>query len=126
MVHSIKIPGITCSIVVAGEKLKEYDCPEDDKDENASITKYIETVSESMYSIRITFDSSYRLECEWLLISVIIDGTAAASTALRNHHVAKLPYTQLIAGKIVLNADGSGSQKCFKFATLKTGKPQMH
>jgi hypothetical protein len=126
MVQSIKTLGITCSIVVDGEKLKEYDCPEDDKDENASITKYVEAVHGSMYSIQITFDPSCRLDCEWVYTNIFIDGKSmTCGSMVKSALFAKRPYTFLLEGIHNTRSDRTPSMDCFKFATLKTGMTHL-
>jgi hypothetical protein len=100
--------------------LTEYDDPDqtNDPQNNKTISKYIESVTDAEFSIRFKVSDSYKFDCDFLAFTIVIDGQTVIRSWLSD-------MQQLVEVKGVkqphTDAKYANLHK-FKFTNITTGK----
>lgn len=117
--------GIQVSVQVNGADLPEYEPPESAGHDNARpvITKYIESLDDAVFTIRVIADIPYdwgrgELNESTLSFRVALDGQKVASRCLTHMYPASM-----VDGAETLEPDGGWVEKQFQFTSISTGTP---
>jgi hypothetical protein len=139
-----KVPGIEVAIFVEDKPLIEYDDPENDErlefdpkvllktEDNAAAhfqasntkTKYIKSVSDKEFEIKLSVNSPYEFDvgCDLLCFDIYVDGRKVrAPLLLKTNYSSRDGWSQVISGVRKETGHKSLIQK-FKFATITTSK----
>jgi hypothetical protein len=144
MASNTKVPGIEVAILFEGRPLIEYDDlykEEVSKDENKgevfnldadaaqhqasrTVTKYIESVSDMEFAIKLSVNSPYEFDvgCDLLCFDIYVDGRKVRAPLLfKTNYTSKNGWSQVINGVRKEKGFNSMTQK-FKFASIKTSE----
>ncbi|THX82003.1 hypothetical protein D6D04_03752 [Aureobasidium pullulans] len=109
------LPGIEITVVVDGEDLHEYQ-DTDMEDEENTVTKYVEAVTDANFAIKIKGSRELEYKGEYLSLKVLVDGLCIEKPLIGRERTRKGSYTRLVEG---LNVR-AGYMRKLRFNTLET------
>ena len=91
-------PGIECGIIAQGEPLQEHkvsieestDPKDASLEEATTVTRFIESISDEAFKIKITVKDSHKLDCPALWFCAFIDGERVNGPVLTKQEFALL------------------------------------
>ena len=121
------VPGIHVAVQINGIDVTEYDAPDagDDDAPHSTVTKYIECVDDTHFTIRMGADRAY----QWgylnhaLSLQVYVDGHWVIGKIFKNPNgFFPLPEESVICGREEINPSTNVWElRTFKFASVTTG-----
>jgi len=111
------IPGLEVFVCVDDEPLQEYDDDGDDEGEvehtqfaeyqgARTVGKFVESVSDKEFSIRINLETSYVMDCASLLFPIHIDGKRCWEPVLAKTYYAHSIQGSRVLSRVTINARG--------------------
>ncbi|THY50640.1 hypothetical protein D6C97_06964 [Aureobasidium pullulans] len=109
------LPGVEITVVVDGEDLHEYQ-DTDMEDEENTVTKYVEAVTDANFAIKIKGSQELEYKGDCLSLDVLVDGLRIERPLIGRERTRKGSYTRLVEG---LNVR-AGYMRKLRFNTLET------
>ncbi|TIA62545.1 hypothetical protein D6C77_02681 [Aureobasidium pullulans] len=110
------LPGVEITVVVDGEDLHEYQ-DTDMEDEENTVTKYVEAVTDANFAIKIKGSQELQYKGDCLSLDVLVDGLRIQRPLIGREATRNGGYTRLVEG-LKVNA---GYMRRLRFNTLETG-----
>ena len=121
------LPGIEVTVWANGETLEEYDAENDIViHENAvaashqqarTVTKYIESTTGQVFSVKINVKAPYKLDCPRLSFTFRVDGQCVDKPLMGEKHYAGRSWSNLIEGPVEM-VRSRGKVTVMKFAEI--------
>jgi hypothetical protein len=111
-----------CKVEVGGVALEEYE-DEDTEQANTttSLTKYIEAVSGSNFSLKLTVQPGWTMEADFISWHIDLDGKQAGAGVIKSEsYDGSRSYTSVRHG-IVSGAGDDWTERKFRFADITIG-----
>ncbi|THZ08482.1 hypothetical protein D6C93_00503 [Aureobasidium pullulans] len=109
------LPGVGITVVVDGEDLHEYQ-DTDMEDEENTVTKYVEAVTDANFTIKIKGSQELEYKGDCLSLDVLVDGLRIQRPLIGREATRNGGYTRLVEG-LKVNA---GYMRRLRFNTLET------
>lgn len=116
-----QIPGISVELFANGQALPEYIDEETTDGKHGRVTRYVEAVPNTEFSIHLTTDSKFRYRLDDFVVGIRIDGQDVT-----NYCISPKLYPEKHRqsfSSFVTNAGGIGQRRVFTFGELKTSEP---
>ena len=112
---------IKVAIVINGQELKEYDDEDVDNDDQNSVSKYVEAISDAEFQIMTSAPSWYQFTSDAVQMHVYMDGAYVDNRLMRKESANRLCAWQLyVYGAKRFDGD-RWNVKPFKFREITAG-----
>lgn len=106
------LPGVTVIIVANNQLLQEF--REDDaREEEGTITRYVEATSGSHFAVHIAVDQTFQFQGDSLAFSIAVDGQDIGQPTFIREQVAYRGQVDVFEGETIL-----GTMRPMKFSAL--------
>jgi hypothetical protein len=126
------IESIGVAVRMNGQDIREYETENDDSthdvaavrdhEDRWTVTKYIESVTDANFSIKLLVHPEYHATSPKLGFNVWVDGVVVRELHVAEQHFKTSTWQYEIDGAISMQRSGNSALHKFKFSKIETGK----